>query len=203
MPCQVLIQNTAAPLVVLLLDNTDTPVTGLTFADVTADLKKDTDPFAVFTLTALNFVEIANGYYQVNLATTDTDTLGNLYLSIQGAAITQTMVTAYVAVTAPDPTPTVATPPATTGLFGFLYDSSASPLVNASVSATVLAVPTILYTPNGMSVEQDTITVITDAQGFFTIELITGAAVDIFIPVANYRRTLTVPAADTNLFSIP
>ena len=203
MSCQTLIQNTAAPLVVLLLDSNSDPVTGLTFADVAAALKKDTNPFAALTLTAGNFVELNNGYYQINLAAVDTDTLGNLYLSLTGVDIVQTLVTAFVAATVPAPSPPLVTPPSTTNLFGFLYDASASPLVNASVSASTLSQPTVLFTPEGLATETDTITVTTDSQGFFTISLITGADVDIIIPAANYRRTLQVPAADTNLFSIP
>ena len=203
MSCQTLIQNTASAVVVLLLDTGGVAVTGLTFDDVAADLKKDTNPFAVFTLTGSNFVETGNGYYQVNLLSTDTDTLGNLYLSITGAAIQQAFFTAFVAATVPEPTPTIATPPTTTALFGFLYASDATPVANASVSATVLSNPTVLFTPEGIGVETEIVTVTTDAQGFFTISLITGADVDIFIPAANYRRTLQVPASDTNLFSIP
>ena len=203
MACQTIVQNTAATLVVFLQNPDNTAATGLTFADVSASLKKDTDPFAVFPLNGTNFVEVGNGYYDVALEATDTDTLGNLYLSITGATILTNFTTAFVAVVAPSPVPSIATPPNTTNLFGFIYDASASPVVNATVSATVLSHPTILFTPEGMGIESDIVTVSTDSEGFFTIVLIEGTAVDIFIPAANYRRTLTVPADDTNLFSIP
>lgn len=203
MACQSIVQNSAATLLVYIQQTDNTPATGLTFADVTASLKKDTNPFAVFTLTGVNFVEVANGYYDISLLAADTDTLGNLYLSILGSGLITTLATAFVAVTVPAPTPTVATPPNTTDLFGFVYDAAASAVANASVTARVLANPTVLFTPEGMAAETDLVTVTTDAQGFFTITLLEGADVDIFIPAANYRRTLNVPAANTNLFSIP
>lgn len=203
MACQSIVQNSPATLLAYIQQTDNTAATGLTFADVTASLKKDTNPFAVFTLTGVNFVEVGNGYYNLGLLAADTDTLGNLYLSLVGTGLVTTMVSAFVAVTVPAPTPTVATPPATTALFGFIYDASASPVANASVSATVLSNPTVLFTPEGMAAETELVIVTTDSDGFFTITLLEGADVDIFIPAANYRRTLNVPAADTNLFSIP
>lgn len=203
MACQSIVQNATATLVVYLETVAGLPATGLTFASVSASLKKDSAAFAVFTLTAPTFTELTGGYYEVDLAAADTDTLGSLYLSITGTTIVTAFVTAFVAVTVPAPTPTIATPPAVTSLFGFVYDAAGVAVQNASVSASVLANPTALFTPEGMGVETDLITVTTDVQGFFTISLIEGVAVDIFIPAANYRRTLNVPAADTNLFSIP
>jgi len=72
------------------------------------------------------------------------------------------------------------------------------------VSARILAQPTILHPQSeGMILSTGLVTALTDVDGFFTISLVAGAQVDVFIPASGYRRTLTVPASSVNLFDIP
>ena len=203
MSCPILLQNTAGAVTFLLELNDGSPATGLTFADVTADLRKEGGSFAAMTLTALNFIELGSGFYEIVLATGDTDTLGNLYLRVQGATIQTTLATAFVAESTPvNPTAPQSVP--LTALFGYVVKPDGSPSAGASVSARILASPSVIHpSSEGLVLETGLVTAKTDAAGFFTISLLTGAEVDVTIPSANYRRTLQVPATSQNLFSIP
>lgn len=203
MPCPILLQDTVGEVTFLLELSTDgSPATGLTFSDVTADLKKEGGSFAAFTLTVANFTEIGAGFYAIDLATTDTDTLGNMYLRISGATISTALVTAFVAATAPtNPTAPLSVP--LTALFGYVTGADGAPLVGISVGARVLASPAVLHpSEEALVLGTSLVTVNTDSGGFFTISLVTGAEVDFFIPAANYRRTLRVPGTSQNVFSI-
>lgn len=203
MSCPILVKDSTGSITVQLVDTAGSPLTGLTFVDVTADLRKAGGAFASLTLTVSNFVEIGLGTYQVNLAAGDTDTLGNLDLRLSGPTIQTYLITAYVAesvVTAPTTTPDLPT----TSLFGFVRGPDNDPVVGASVSYRILSLPSIVN-PNGDAVllSSELVTTTTDSEGFFTLPIIAGAVVDVFIPVSSYRRTLTVPAASTNIFQIP
>tara|TARA_Y100000310_G_scaffold327181_1_gene393142 strand:+ start:297 stop:1163 length:867 start_codon:yes stop_codon:yes gene_type:complete len=71
---------------------------------------------------------------------------------------------------------------------------------NVPVFARLLALPTLV---SGVGVQDRTFSAVTDAQGFFQLQLIQGATVDITIPSTGYRRTLTVPSTTiADLFSI-
>ena len=201
--CPTLIKDSTGSITVQLVDTAGLPVTALTFADVTADLRKAAGSFASLTLTGANFIEIGLGTYQVNLAVGDTDTLGNLDLRLSGPLFSTYLITAFVAESVPtSPTTTPDLP--TTAIFGFVRSPANVPVENASVSYRVLSMPSI-SNPNGAAVllSSELVTVTTDNEGFFTVPMITGSVVDIFIPVSSYRRTITVPNATTNLFQIP
>lgn len=203
MSCPILTQNSTGSITVQLVDIAGLPITGLTFADVTADLRKFGGAFAPMTLDGTNFIELGLGTYQVNLAITDTDVLGNLDLRLSGPLFQTYLTTAHVAVSVPtSPTTTPDIP--TTSIFGFVRGPDNVPTEGASISYRILSIPSIVN-PNGDAVllASSLITTITDTEGFFTLSIITGAVIDIFIPVSGYRRTLTVPSASTNLFQIP
>jgi hypothetical protein len=89
-------------------------------------------------------------------------------------------------------------------LTGNLIDASGSALSGESVSARILSAPTIMgTTPNIGGVGTDMVSTTTDTSGFFALEVLQGAEVDIVIPSINYRRTLTVPSNTTDsLFEI-
>lgn len=201
-----LIQNAATSVVVYLELETGGPATGLVFSDVTAGIKKaGAGSFAGFTLTALNFTELDNGFYEVDLATGDVNTLGLLYLSFVGADLKPSLFVGYVATaaTAP-PIPTPAFTPPVTAIFGYIYDATGEPIEGVSVVARVMAQPTIIHpTTDGILIGSDFQTAQTDATGFFTISLLTGASVEFIITDANYRRTVTIPGSTANLFDIP
>ena len=202
--CPLLIQNTAGSITIYLESSVDgSAATGLTFSDVTADIKKEGGVFTALVLTGVNFTETGLGFYEVDLAAGDTDTLGNLYLRVSGASIRTTLFSALIAEIAPvTPTTTPSSP--TTTVFGFVKDTAGAAVAGASVVATVQSTPFINHSGDeGVLITDSLIVVKTDLAGFFTMELITGAVVEIFISSANYRRTITVPANSSNLFDLP
>ena len=201
-----LIQNASTSLVVYLELQTGGPATSLVAADVTSGIKKNgAAAFSVFTLSGANFTDLGNGFYEVDLVAGDTDTLGSLYLSFTGASIKATLLVGYVAVatTAP-PVPAPAFTPPVTNIFGYVYNSAGQPQEGANVVARVVQQPTVLHpTSDGILIGSDFLTASTDATGFFTLSLLTGASVEFIISDANYRRIVTVPGSASNLFDIP
>lgn len=201
-----IIQNAATSVVVYLELETGGPATGLTFSSVTAGLKKaGAGSFSAFTLSGANFSDLGNGFYEVDLAAGDTNTLGLLYLSFTGATIKPALLAAYVATAASaPPIPSPAFTPTITAIFGYIYDAAGQPLEDVSVVARVVQQPKIIHpTTDGILIGSDFLSTTTDATGFFTISLLTGAQVEFIITDANYRRTVTIPGATTNLFDIP
>lgn len=201
-----LIQNAATSVVVYLELQAGGPATGLTFSSVTAGIKKNgAASFSAFTLSGANFTDLGNGFYEVDLATGNTDTLGLLYLSFTGATIKPSLFVGYVAVSAAaPPIPSPAFTPPVTAVFGYVYNSAGQPLDNVSVVARIVQQPTIIHpTTDGILIGSDFVTTQTDSTGFFTISLLTGASVEFIISDANYRRVVTIPGITTNLFDIP
>lgn len=199
----ILTQNNAGSITLYIETSAGLPATGLVDTDVTADIKKPSGAFVAHILTALNWTELSGGFYQVALALTDTDELGNLYLRVQGATIKTALAVALVVVSVPATPPTV-TPPGTVTVFGYVYGVDAAPEVGIGVTARILGAPTVLHPgTDGLVIAQDPVQAVTDANGFFTLDLIAGTDVDIFISAASYRRTITVPSVSTNLFDLP
>lgn len=202
MSSTILLQDTTGSVTVYLEVSAGGAATGLTFADVSADLKKEGEgSFTAMTLSGTNFTEVGGGTYEISFSVLDTDTLGNLYIRVSGATIKTALETVYVAATVPV-NPTSSLSINTTALFGYIVDLQGAAVAGASVSARVLATPAL-----GSSTEEyiqaDTlVTAKSDSDGFFTMTLISGAQVDIYIPSAGYRRTLQVPSTSTNLFDI-
>lgn len=95
--------------------------------------------------------------------------------------------------------------PTTTTVSGYVYDMNGAAVQNATVSFKVLSPPQILATlePQSYGLTTQTVGVRTATDGSFSIVLVEGATVDVFIPAVNYRRVITVPADDVNLFDIP
>jgi hypothetical protein len=84
---------------------------------------------------------------------------------------------------------------------GNVVDGQKHGIENVSVSARMLAPPTLLGTAG---VSTDPTVVVTDVNGYFEFEFLRLATIDVIIPEISYRRTLVVPDADTaDLFTIP
>jgi len=200
----ILIQGSTGSVTIFLETTAGAPATGLADTDVTADTKKaGAGSFSAHALTVSNFTELSGGFYEIDVTALDTDTLGNFYLRVQGATIKTALTVSFVVVAAPVNPPTV-TPPTTVAIFGFVYGPDAAPLAGASVSARILGSPTVLHPGDeGLVVSQDLVVALTDNDGFFTIDLIAGTNVDLFISAARFRRTFLVPTTSTNLFDIP
>lgn len=150
-----------------------------------------------------DWTELGAGFYELDLTAADTDTLGSFAVRVTGTTIRSSLETATVVVATPSsPTPSQTVP--TTTLFGYLYDAEGEPLVGASIGVRVLSQPTVLHPgTEGLVVSTGLVSTETDSTGYFTVTLVAGTAVDVFIPAANYRRTITVPSTSSNLFDIP
>jgi len=213
MSCLSILQSTATWLPFVATDTTDdAPRTGITYLQVAVLYKKSTQSsFQVKALVTGDFREIGNGVYEILFSVAELNTLGSFIFIVNGngvlpiPALNQYVGLAQVlSVTAYTPA-TVVLP--TNVVTGNLLSATGAPLVGEAVSARIMAAPTVLGTypaPGLGGVGTDIVAAVTDAAGFFALELLQGAVVDLVIPVINYRRTLTVPANSTdNLFDIP
>jgi len=200
----ILLQSTASSVTVYLELTGGGPATGLTFADVSVDLKKEGEgSWSAKALDGTNFTEVGGGTYQIGLTITDTDTLGTLYIRTSGASIKTTLTSAFIAESVPtSPSASLVIP--TTAMFGYVVGADGASIAGAAVSARILASPSVgISAGEGYVQTEGLVTTTTDSSGFFTMELVTGAQVDFFIPSANYRRTFTVPSSSTNVFDLP
>jgi hypothetical protein len=198
------IQGSAGSFLVYLEDSaTALPATGVLFSGVTASLKKEGGAFAALVLSGTNFTELSGGYYEIDVDVADTDTLGNLYLSVAGATVRTILVSGYVYDNVATTPPSVTAPPVV-NVFGYVYGVNAAPIAGASVSCKVLGAPAVLFPgTDGIVLGQTLITTETDSFGFFSLNLIPGTTVDFFIPAARYRRTFLVPSTSSSVFEIP
>lgn len=203
MPCQLLLQNTSGEVTFYLELDGGGPAEGLVFGDVVADMKKQGGAFVSLALDSSNFVELDDGFYSISLASTDTDVLGNLLIRLSSPGVRTALFSAYVAESEPV-NPVITTPVPTTDVFGYVAGLDGQPQAGASVSARVLSTPALLSPgPHSVLLNTGLVTTKTDATGFFLLTLVTGSQVDVFIPSADYRRTITVPGTSQNLFTIP
>ncbi len=202
--CPIFVQDSVGSLIVYLELSADgSAATGLTFSDVTADLKKEGGAFTPMVLDGTNWTETSAGFYELDLADTDTDVLGNLHVRVSGATIRTTLLSAFVAEIAPI-APTTTPAPPKTAIFGFIKDADGAPVNNATVSVKILSTPYINNAgDDGILITDGLLISKTDTSGFFTISLMTGAIVEVFISSASYRKSFTVPVASTNLFDLP
>jgi hypothetical protein len=199
----ILIQDSAGSVTLYLETTAGAPATGLADTDVTADIKKaGAGSFSAHALSPANFTELSGGFYEIDLAAADTDTLGNIHLRVQGGTIKTALAIAFVVDSAPVASPSVS-PPTTVAIFGYIYGPDAQPLPGASITARILGSPTVIPGTDSLVISQDLVSAKSDSDGFFTIDLIAGTNVDLFISAAGYRRTFLVPSTSTNLFNIP
>lgn len=203
MSCPIVLQSSASSITIYLETTAGAAATGLTFSDVSCDLKKEgAGSFSAKALDGTNFTEVGGGVYELTFTTAETDTLGNMYVRITGATIKTVLQSVFIS----EATPTVASSALTiptTNLFGYITSSDGSPLAGASVSLKVLATPTVGSSGGeGYVSDQSLITAKSDSDGYFVIAAITGSIVDLFIPAANYRRTFTVPSSSSNIFDL-
>lgn len=213
MACVKILQGTPTWLTFIAVDSgTGDPRPGITFNQIDVAFKKSTD--TSFILKPLvgpptDFRESGNGVYEILFETSELSVLGTfLYVinsngALPAPTLRQFIGQAYVE------SSSVFTPGSislnTNVLTGNLIDLRGNPLVGEAISARVVAMPTIQgASPNIGGIGVDIISAKTDSVGFFALELVQGALVDIVIPVINYRRTLTVPSNSSDvLFSIP
>lgn len=212
MACIEVQQSVATFLPFVALNATDgSPRSGIVFGEIDVAYKKSNSvAFVSKSLTAPDFRENGNGVYEISFSASELDTTGSfLYVvngngSLASPAIRQYLGQAVV-VSAAVYTPGSVTL-STNVLTGNLLDLQGNALVGESVHARVLETPSIQgsVSPSIAGIGTDIVSAKTDQAGFFALELLQGAVVDIVIPVANYRRTLTVPGNTTDvLFDLP
>ena len=204
-------QSTATWLPFEAIDSTtELPRTGILFSQVIVSYKKSTAvSFAAKALVTGDFREIGSGIYEISFTAAELNTLGSfLYLVQTGGTLPAPTIKQYFGQgfiqAASVYTPGGITL-STNVLTGNLVDMRGLPMAGESVCARILAVPTLIgTTPNRGGVGSDLISAVTDTSGFFALEVIRAAVIDITIPSINYRRTLTVPANATDkLFDLP
>jgi hypothetical protein len=195
---QVFTQNTAGSLVVLLSYNS-TAVTGLIYSDVGCSIRKSGGIFATKTLTTGNFREIGSGAYEIDLTTSDLNTVGSISVMVDGADIDTIITTATVSASG-NIVPGTSVTFETCVLWGHVVDATGVPQANISVSAQVLGLPSIEGSQAVLL--QLPIATMTDANGQFFLSLVRLADVEIFIPSVEFRRRLVVPnQSSANLFT--
>jgi len=191
-------QSVSTPLLVILSKN-NVAVTGLVAADLTCQfLKSGAGSFASKALTGGNFAEKGLGIYTITFTTAELNTLGPFTVVLTGAAIDQS--TTIVDVVAPTATTVPAAAAQLCTLTGHVVNVQGVPKAGAAVTAFLLGQPSIEQ--YSLAVTDDTITVLTDANGYFAISLMRLADVEIVIPAVNYRRRLVVPnVSSADLFT--
>ena len=143
------------------------------------------------------FEEIGNGLYTIDFFAAELDTLGSFTFIVDGAAIDQS--TNIVTILAVTETPTTLSVQ-TCVITGHLKDAQGVPLVGTGVTARVIGLPSIEQ--NQIAISNELVSVTTDVNGQFFLTLIRQADVELFIPIANYRRQFVVPnQANANLFT--
>jgi hypothetical protein len=190
--------------------NDGIPRTGITFNQLDVSFKKSTQSvFSSKVLNLSNFRENGSGIYEIQFSNLELDTVGSfIYVVLNNITLPLPAIRQFVgqAVVQSSSTFTPGTISLPTNLItGNLIDLAGDPLIGESVSARIMSAPTIIgITPNIGGVATDIIATKTDASGFFALEVLQRAVIDITIPVINYRRTLTVPTNVTDrLFDIP
>ncbi len=211
MACVTVLQGTATWLAFIATDEgTGAPRTGITFNQVDVSFKKSTDSsFTIKVWTAPDFREIGFGVYEVLFSSANLDTIGSFIYVVNGNGvlplplIRQFVGQALVQSASAFTPGTVALP--TNVLTGNLITLGGIALPSEAVSARIISAPSIIgNTPNLGGIGTSQVSSLTDSGGFFALDVLQGAVIDITIPVINYRRTLTVPLNSTDvLFDIP
>lgn len=213
MSCIKILQGTPTWLPFIAADvGTGDPRTGILFNQIDVAFKKSTD--ITFSLKSLvgpgtDFRENGNGVYEILFSSSDLAVLGTFLYVVNGngalptPAIRQFVGQAYVESSSTFTPGTVSLP--TNVLTGNLINLHGSALIGEAVSARIVSAPAIEgISPNIGGVGMDMVSTKTDSAGFFALEVLQGAVIDVVIPIINYRRTLTVPANSSDkLFEIP
>lgn len=155
---------------------------------------------SVETITGATLTEHGSGLYTLLLPSTVFDVAGiySFALTPEGGDIQVLSANAVeTAATSPSPSgPSISTTP----VFGWIMDSSGSPVANSKVAVRITNLPLII---SGAGVSTGLVVVTSDSSGYFSFSGIPGSKVDVSIPSIGYRRILTVPSISANLFSIP
>jgi len=190
---------------VLLNEIGGEPREGLTAANIEVELAKaGSSSFTAKTLQLSDLQGLGNGVYRLVLNNEDTDTLGDLLVSVNGVGSLLPQIRDFLGqvrvVDAPI-VPTSAPALPTCVVTGTILDAEGNPVVNTPVIAQTARVPDILM---NTGISSSIVSTVTDVNGFFSLRLIRGVTVEFFVPNMNFRQTVVVPNLGTvDLFSIP
>lgn len=212
MSCLKVLKSTPTWLPFVAVDTTDgSPRTGITYNQLDVGYKKSNQASMqtfVWAGDGSDFRENGNGVYEILFGASELDTEGSfIYVANGNGALPSPTIRQYLGQAVVE-SATAYTPGSiavsTNVLTGNLIDLSGDALADEAVSARILSAPTVMgASPNIGSVGSSIVSAQSDAVGFFALELIQGAVVDVVIPATGWRRTLTVPAnATDNLFDI-
>lgn len=202
-------QGRPATLDVVLHAQGGAPRTGVAPEDLVCQLKQPGSlVWAAKELDASTWREAGHGAYLLGLNPAEVDQPGVLTIRLAGRTGLLPALHDLLFQVAVAPVRELALPPPElprTVLIGQVVGVDGKPIPRAAVSATLVQVPLLL---RGTAVAGDGITVHGDQHGSFELALLTGATVDLHIPLVRFRRTLVVPAppapgAPVRLFSIP
>ncbi len=195
---QQVVQNAASVVTVLLtLDNEG--VEGLTDTDVTLVFRLPGEAFQALVLDGDNWTEVSDGYYDVSFAEGDLDVVGTMMIKITSADADTSYTSVNIVAADDEGITTVGLQ--TCILTGHIFDAMGEPVANAAVGARPIGLPAIEQST--AAITDDLVSTTTDANGQFFLTLIRLADVEVFIPVANFRRRIVVPnQASADLFSV-
>lgn len=213
MSCLKVLINIPTWLPFVAVDTTDgAPRTGITYNQLDVGYKKSNQASMqvfVWAGTGADFRENGNGVYEILFGAAELDTTGSfLYVANGNGALLAPTIRQYLGQAVVE-SAAVYTPGSiavsTNVLTGNLIGLGGEALPNEAVSARVMSTPTVTgANPNIGGVSSNIVSAQTDSVGFFALEVIQEAVIDVTIPAINWRRTLTVPAnATDSLFEIP
>lgn len=85
-------------------------------------------------------------------------------------------------------------------LYGYLYTLRGAAIDGAAVRLSSNPVPNVMS--RTYALEQWGEDVTTDSIGYFEVNVVVGAQVEIYIEKIGFRKLITMPGSDTNLFSL-
>lgn len=175
------------------------PVTGIAYSAVTVKLKKfGQTAFVVKTLTALDWVELGNGYYTLKLSPSDMDTVGSTAVIVSGLAFDPVTLDQFMV--DPVPTPVLAAGPDICVLTGTIKNISGGEPLHTRVTARPVEFPA-KYNMNVIAA--DIVWTVLDSYGMFSLPLVQGSTVIIEIERAAIKHQIVIPyAPSANLIDL-
>lgn len=194
--------DTASDLVYYAVDEDDliTEITGITYDEVTVNYYKEGDVgWTNKVMTGADLNEIGDGVYRIGFSALELDTLGSFIYRVISTVNDAAPYIKEVDVVS-ETSSVVAVDVDSCSIWGHIVALDTTPFQDAAVSANLVSVPEVL---NLAGISSTIISVKTNSEGYFIINLPRLAMVTITIPSINYIRTITVPSvASKNLFEV-
>ena len=169
-------------------------ISGLSYLTLASGVTADHTAAEVITLH--DFWEVGYGVYTFLLSPSNTDTLGSLAVvsdpvnaSYENYVNWCEVVTATSSGIAPEEVSL-----SNCLVYGYITDAQGTALENISVGFRLVSSP---ETAGNIGVSERSIEEKTDSSGFFSVNFVQGAEVDVWIPEINFRRVVTIPSDDS------